>query len=787
MPSTDDGHGESPEHEETSPPERERTPEDALDEIRRGLAAQRARLTETQAALEAQIRALDQHLELLNAKLDALSANRVGQPERSAPPREGTAMREHTGKDHQATPPPLPPQAPASALPTAPRSTAPRQGQGPIPVRESLETTLGANWINRIAVVTLILGAAFLFRYGVENGWLGPTERVILGLVSGLISLAAGERLQKRGLKYFAQGISGLGIALFYLAFWAAARLYDLIPTAGGLIGMSAVTVLAEFLALRYASQAVAALGMIGGYLTPAVLSSGEDRPWVLFSYLALLNQGGLTVAKMRRWIPLEAMAVAATALYVLATMDTSQAVAETPWLAAGFLAFFYAQFWLTYEGVWAAAQLVFPASVYMLWTTGHIADFWQIPFVAAGLAAAGTRRQSFPYPPGAALWTLIATSLIFFAGAPGEPTSIWLRFLCLTILFLLFLAWTPWRTLWRTTVRKVRPEPVDLLVLAGAGSFYFATSYPLLESVQPEPRGALAFALAVLYLGLSRVLAPREPNGSPAAQAGTSQGGAQFSTAQLSAEEVALVAGGAFLTLAIPIQFAGFRISMAWALEGAALAWLGARYRHWLVTLGSLIVIALTVAHIGLFDAWIYRTASEYSTIVNLRLLTMATGAVGVWFAAYFHNVLARSIGGKDDPPGIVMQIPALIEYLAGHVLLLLAFSLEVIGWVDRSFTDNIRSVTTMSLSILYTTYAAILVAAGVQMRQRLHRIVGLALIAAVVAKLYVYDVWILGRLFRILAFLALGGLLLAVSYLYSRYRHLLDRFLERDSEPAP
>jgi len=56
-----------------------------------------------------------------------------------------------------------------------------------------LETTLGLNWINRIAVITLLLGAAFLFKYGVDNGWFGPEVRVALGIAAAMISLLAGD------------------------------------------------------------------------------------------------------------------------------------------------------------------------------------------------------------------------------------------------------------------------------------------------------------------------------------------------------------------------------------------------------------------------------------------------------------------------------------------------------------------------------------------------------------------------------------------------------------------
>ena len=82
-----------------------------------------------------------------------------------------------------------------------------------------------------------------------------------------------------------------------------------------------------------------------------------------------------------------------------------------------------------------------------------------------------------------------------------------------------------------------------------------------------------------------------------------------------------------------------------------------------------------------------------------------------------------------------------------------------------------------------MLTIYAVILVLIGVRTQAAIHRMLGLALVVLVVAKLYLVDVWVLGRLFRITAFLALGALLLALSYLYSRLRPALARLLRTDS----
>jgi uncharacterized membrane protein len=76
--------------------------------------------------------------------------------------------------------------------------------------------------------------------------------------------------------------------------------------------------------------------------------------------------------------------------------------------------------------------------------------------------------------------------------------------------------------------------------------------------------------------------------------------------------------------------------------------------------------------------------------------------------------------------------------------------------------------------------------VSIGVTTRTAVNRISGLALIGFVIAKLYLFDVWQLDRVYRIAAFVALGILLISTSFLYSRYRHVLEALLRNDETPA-
>jgi uncharacterized membrane protein len=65
---------------------------------------------------------------------------------------------------------------------------------------------------------------------------------------------------------------------------------------------MLLVTLLAGTLSLLYDAKWLAVLGLIGGFLTPILLSTGRDNQLALMSYMTLLNGGILAIAAFKRW-----------------------------------------------------------------------------------------------------------------------------------------------------------------------------------------------------------------------------------------------------------------------------------------------------------------------------------------------------------------------------------------------------------------------------------------------------------------------------------------------------
>jgi uncharacterized membrane protein len=132
-------------------------------------------------------------------------------------------------------------------------------------------------------------------------------------------------------------------------------------------------------------------------------------------------------------------------------------------------------------------------------------------------------------------------------------------------------------------------------------------------------------------------------------------------------------------------------------------------------------------------------------------------------------------------------------VAAFGGHFVILMTFIVETVRWGNRGAPGgNALIFETAIISVILSVYAAVLVAVGVLARSRANRIAGLVLLLIVVAKLYLYDVWLLDTLFRIVAFGVLGTMLLATSFLYSRLKRTVQSLLSEETEeqatpPAP
>ena len=179
-----------------------------------------------------------------------------------------------------------------------------------------------------LAGIALVLAAVYFARSTAHGSWLD----VAIGLGAGIALLLISVFLSSRyGLT--ADAVDGAGIGILYVTCYAMHVRWNLVPLPVALVAMLVVTGAALFLATRRASFFIAILGLIGGFVMPALLSF-DDKPLELFAYLLVLNAGMSWLAFRMRWPLLIALSVGRTAVYewtwVLQSLTSSQL-----WLAA--------------------------------------------------------------------------------------------------------------------------------------------------------------------------------------------------------------------------------------------------------------------------------------------------------------------------------------------------------------------------------------------------------------------------------------------------------------------
>jgi uncharacterized membrane protein len=267
---------------------------------------------------------LERHLSALEKSLSAKEPDRIGEPRPAPAPSTGAPPLARPAIPTVQPSPELP-----SALPQIPKppevpppqvnifAAPPLHGSRPASSSGlDLETLIGGRWFNRIGIVAIIGAVSYFLKLAFDNNWIGPSGRVAIGMLLGAVMLPWSHWLLKRGYSYFSEGIAGLGAAVMYLSIWAGCQFYTLYSQDVGFFAMIFVTASMAAVALGRDSQRVAFLSLVGGFLTPELVSTGKDHQVVLFSYLLILGAGLLIIELRRGWRSLTPLSFVFSQIY---------------------------------------------------------------------------------------------------------------------------------------------------------------------------------------------------------------------------------------------------------------------------------------------------------------------------------------------------------------------------------------------------------------------------------------------------------------------------------------
>jgi uncharacterized membrane protein len=263
------------------------------------------------------------------------------------------------------------------------------------------------------------------------------------------------------------------------------------------------------------------------------------------------------------------------------------------------------------------------------------------------------------------------------------------------------------------------------------------------------------SLALAAVYLLLNR-LRPRaaEPAGEH----------------NLRLMHLALAVG--LVTVAIPIRLDANWITIGWFVEAGLLLWIGGRINSDLLNVFALTALVLGVGRLLLIDNF------EFTRLIfNPRMAVYSIAIAVLAFAAY-------QASRRDDETA---RVVAMVGIISINLLALRVLSLEVADYNRRQivlarplpgplrpeFWSQYRSLEIardFTYSALWMGYGALLMVIGFWRKSAFVRWQALILIALTIGKVFIYDLSRLERIYRILSFVVLGILLLAISFAYQR-----------------
>lgn len=173
-----------------------------------------------------------------------------------------------------------------------------------------LESLIGGRWSVLLGGLTLALGIVFLVRYSIEAGLLGPGMRTLLGALFSTLAIAAGEWLRRSdrdfGLPVYEKAdvpgvLTGAGAIGAFATLYAAHALYGFIGPGVAFIGLTLVGI-ATMLASALHGPKLAAIGLLGAYATPMLVSSSEPNHIALALHVFIVTATVLTLAHVREW-----------------------------------------------------------------------------------------------------------------------------------------------------------------------------------------------------------------------------------------------------------------------------------------------------------------------------------------------------------------------------------------------------------------------------------------------------------------------------------------------------
>ena len=231
--------------------------------------------------------------------------------ERPAPPAPSPEPHISTS----VTPPPLEAAAPKALRPEPPAEPAPLPAE-PARPETSFEDLLGGRILAWLGGLAIVVGAILFLVIAVDRGWIGVEARIALAFAGSTVLLAVGLFLyERRGQTDAAVAAVAAALAALYASLTYATAAKGVIAEEAGLLVAALVGAVGAMIAVRWRSQFVAALAVLGALASPVLVGTEVSGLALAFMVVALVATVGVLLWQRWGWLALGAFLISAPQL----------------------------------------------------------------------------------------------------------------------------------------------------------------------------------------------------------------------------------------------------------------------------------------------------------------------------------------------------------------------------------------------------------------------------------------------------------------------------------------
>ncbi|MEP2279140.1 DUF2339 domain-containing protein [Maribacter sp.] len=677
--------------------------------------------------------------------------------------------------------------------------------------KSNLEKFIGENLINKIGILITVIGVGIGAKYSIENNLISPLTRIILGYLVGIGLLGFGFKLKAKYESYSAVLVSGALAILYFLTFMAY-DLYGLFPQMAAFGIMLLFTVFGVVAAINYNKQIIAHIGLVGAYAVPFLLSNDSGNVTALFSYIALINIGLLVISFKKYWKALYYVAFAFTWL-IYGSWYIFSSYSEDFTLGFAFLAIFFSLFYATF--------LAFKLIKSEKFQVGDIILIMLNSFMFYGFGIAWLYdHEGGEFYLG--LFTLLnaiihfAVTVLIFKRKLADrklfflTSGFVLTFITIAVPVQLDGNWVTliWALeaallFWIGRTKKVGFYEYLSYILAALSIFSLSMDWSETYSWLSSTDGDISTILNTTFLTSILCVA--------------AYGIMLYFQSKHALEKKSLI--HKLMDICIPALFVltlyftiYFEIEHYWnkafhasKINLSASAGEYPEYNYNLIDLASMWSILYTMLFIGILGfinikkinnkiiGLITLGAALFATLafLTIGLYTLSdlrenyiTQELSEFYNIGTYNIYIRYISfaffafllfsvyklAQKQYFKFKYKIP--FEMLM-HTVIIWVASSELLNWMDLSGSNQSYK---LGLSILWGIYALLLIALGIWKKKKHLRIGAIALFSITLIKLFFYDISSLNTISKTIVFVSLGVLLLIISFLYNKYKHIIS-----------